>query len=207
MPVSYTHLRAHETDSYLVCRLLLEKKLMLCSPEHLKLIVVDGIFSMDGDIADIRGITALAEKYSADVMVDDAHALGVLGPHGEGSSCHFGVTEKVALIMGTFSKSFAAAGGFVACDEDTINYLKHHSRSFLFSASMTPAATATASAAIDLMLQEPERISRLLDISRYALHGLKSLGFDTGRAETPIIPLYIGAVSYTHLTLPTIYSV
>lgn len=170
----------------------LEKKLSLCSNEHLKLIVVDGIFSMDGDIADLPGITALAEKYSADILVDDAHSLGVLGARGEGSCSHFGVTDKVNLIMGTFSKSFAAVGGFVACDEDTINYLKHHSRSLLFSASITPAATATVSASIDMMLAEPERISRLWEISRYALKGLKDAGFDTGRAETPIIPLYIG---------------
>jgi 8-amino-7-oxononanoate synthase len=170
----------------------LEEKLLQGNAKQLSLIVVDGIFSMDGDIADLPGIIRLAEKYSAAVMVDDAHALGVLGPRGEGSSCHFGVTDKVDLIMGTFSKSFASVGGFVACDEDTINYLKHHARSLLFSAAMTPASTATVLAAIDLMLKEPDRIRRLWDISRYALEGLKSLGFDTGKAETPIIPLYIG---------------
>ena len=170
----------------------LEEKLRQCNREHLTLIVVDGIFSMDGDIARLPDIAALAEQYSAAIMVDEAHALGVLGPRGEGTACHFGLTDKVSLIMGTFSKSLASVGGFVACDAATINYLKHHARSLLFSASMTPASAATVSAAIDLMVAEPERIQHLWDVSRYALEGLKSHGFDTGMSETPIIPIYIG---------------
>ena len=117
----------------------LEEKLRQCSQEHLALIVVDGVFSMDGDIARLPEIAALADKYSAAIMVDEAHALGVLGPHGEGSAYHFGLSARVDLIMGTFSKSLASVGGFVACDTATINYLKHHARSLLFSASMPPA--------------------------------------------------------------------
>jgi len=170
----------------------LEEKLRQCVGDRLALIVVDGIFSMDGDIARLPEITALAEKYSAAVMVDDAHAIGVLGPRGEGSPCHFGLIDRVDLIMGTFSKTLASVGGFVACDADTVNYLRHHARSLLFSASMTPSCAATVSAAIDLMLAEPERIRHLWDISLYALEGLKSRGFDTGRSETPIIPIHIG---------------
>jgi 8-amino-7-oxononanoate synthase len=170
----------------------LEAKLKACEASPIKLIVVDGIFSMDGDIAKLPEIVELAEKYSATIMVDDAHSLGVLGEHGEGTAAHFGLTDKVDLIMGTFSKSFASLGGFIASDADTISYLKHHARSLIFSASMTPASTATVMAAIDIMVSEPERIKHLWDVSMYALKGFKDLGFDTGKAESPVIPLYIG---------------
>lgn len=169
----------------------LENKLKKCAPGSLKLIVVDGIFSMEGDIVKLPELVALAEKYDATVMVDDAHSIGVLGTNGSGTSSHFGLTEKVDLIMGTFSKSLASLGGFIASDKETINFIKHNSRSLIFSASMTPASAASVLAAIDIMVSEPERIRHLWEISSYALESFKQAGFDTGKAETPIIPLFI----------------
>lgn len=169
----------------------LEAKLKLCAPESTKLIVVDGIFSMEGDIVKLPQIVALADKYNASIMVDDAHSLGVIGVNGAGTASHFGMTDKVDLIMGTFSKSFASLGGFIAADKDTINYIKHNSRSLIFSASMTPASVATVLAALEIMQNEPERIQHLWDITHYALDGFKSMGFDTGKSESPIIPLFI----------------
>ncbi len=169
----------------------LENKLKQCAPESLKLIVADGIFSMEGDIVKLPEIVELAEKYNASIMIDDAHATGVLGKNGSGTASHFGLTDKVDLIMGTFSKSLASLGGFIASDRDTINYIKHNSRSLIFSASMTPASAASVLAAIDIMVSEPERISHLWDVTRYALKGFREMGFDTGKSETPIIPLFI----------------
>lgn len=169
----------------------LEEKLKRCSPESLKLIVVDGIFSMEGDIIKLPELVRLADKYKASIMVDDAHSIGVLGKNGSGTSSHFGLTDKVDLIMGTFSKSLASLGGFIASDKDTINFLKHNSRSLIFSASMTPASVASVSAAIDIMVSEPERIEHLWDITRHALKSFKEEGFDTGKSETPVIPLFI----------------
>ena len=169
----------------------LESKLKLCENDRIKLIVVDGIFSMEGDIVKLPEVVQLADKYNASIMVDDAHSLGVLGKNGSGTASHFGLTDKVDLIMGTFSKSFAALGGFIAADNEVINFIKHNSRSLIFSASMTPASTATVLAAIEIMENEPERIKHLWDISHYALKGFKAAGFDTGKSETPIIPLFI----------------
>jgi len=169
----------------------LESKLKHCTPESLKLIVVDGIFSMEGDIVKLPQIVKLAEKYNASIMIDDAHSLGVIGVNGSGTASHFGLTDKVDLIMGTFSKSFASLGGFIASDKDTINFIKHTSRTMIFSASMTPASAATVLAALEIMETEPERIKHLWDITRYALKGFKSMGFDTGKSESPIIPLFI----------------
>ena len=169
----------------------LECKLKLCHKESLKLIVVDGIFSMEGDIINLPEVVRLAEKYDASVMVDDAHSLGVIGKNGSGTASHFGLTDKVDLIMGTFSKSFAALGGFIAADKEVINYIKHNSRTLIFSASMTPASAATVIAAIDIMEAEPERIQHLWEVTHYALNGFKAAGFDTGKSETPIIPLFI----------------
>jgi 8-amino-7-oxononanoate synthase len=169
----------------------LESKLKLCDNDRIKLIVVDGVFSMEGDIINLPELVRLSEKYNASIMVDDAHSLGVLGKKGSGTASHFGLTDKVDLIMGTFSKSFAALGGFIAGDNEVINYIKHNSRSLIFSASMTPASTATVLAAIDIMENEPERIKHLWDITHYALKGFKEAGFDTGKSETPIIPLFI----------------
>jgi 8-amino-7-oxononanoate synthase len=169
----------------------LESKLKRCTPDSLKLIVVDGIFSMEGDIVKLPALVELADKYQATIMVDDAHSIGVLGKNGSGTASHFGLTDKVDLIMGTFSKSLASLGGFIASDKDTINYIKHNSRSLIFSASMTPASAASVLAAIDIMVSEPERIQHLWDMSHYALKGFKEMGFDTGKSETPIIPLFI----------------
>jgi len=168
-----------------------EDKLKRCTPESLKLIVVDGIFSMEGDIVKLPELVNLAEKYGATIMVDDAHSIGVLGKNGSGTSSHFGLTDKVDLIMGTFSKSLASLGGFIASDKETINYIKHNSRTLIFSASMTPASAASVLAAIDIMVSEPERISHLWDITHYALKTFKEMGFDTGKSKTPIIPLFI----------------
>jgi 8-amino-7-oxononanoate synthase len=169
----------------------LEAKLKHCHKDSIKLIVVDGIFSMEGDIVNLPEIVRLAEKYDAAIMVDDAHSLGVLGKNGSGTAAHFGLTDKVDLIMGTFSKSLASLGGFIAADKDVINFIKHNSRSLIFSASMTPSAAATVLASIEIMENEPERIKHLWDMTAYALNGFKSAGFDTGKSETPIIPLFI----------------
>jgi 8-amino-7-oxononanoate synthase len=169
----------------------LESKLKHCTPDSLKLIVVDGIFSMEGDIVNLPEIVKLSKKYNATIMVDDAHSLGVIGVNGAGTASHFGLTDQVDLIMGTFSKSFASLGGFIASDKDTINFIKHNSRTLIFSASMTPASTATVLAALDIMESEPERIKHLWEVTNYALKGFKSMGFDTGKSESPIIPLFI----------------
>lgn len=169
----------------------LEKQLQKCEPDKIKLIVTDGVFSMEGDVAKLPEIIALAKKYNASVMVDEAHGIGVLGKQGRGTCDHFGVTEDVDLIMGTFSKSFASIGGFIASDKETINYLRHNSRSYIFSASNTPAATAAAGAALDIMLSEPERIDHLWKLTNYALEGFRTMGCEIGHTSTPIIPLYI----------------
>lgn len=170
----------------------LENKLKKCEPESVKLIVVDGIFSMEGDIVKLPEVVELARKYDACIMVDDAHSLGVLGKNGAGTASHFELTSEVDLIMGTFSKSFASLGGFIAADKEVINYIKHNSRSLIFSASMTPASVATVMAAIEVMENEPERIKNLWDITEYALNGFNAAGFNTGKSESPIIPLFIG---------------
>ena len=169
----------------------LESKLKICNPESLKLIVADGIFSMEGDIINLPEVVRLAEKYNASIMIDDAHSLGVLNHDGAGTAAYFGLTDQVSLIMGTFSKSLASLGGFIAGSESVINYIKHNSRSLLFSASMTPASVATVMCAMDIMEHEPERIEHLWKITRYAQERFKSLGFDTGKSESPIIPLFI----------------
>jgi len=169
----------------------LERLLKKCEPGRIKLIVVDGIYSMEGDIANLPGIVKLAEKYEATVMVDDAHAIGVIGEHGSGTASHFGLTDKVDLIMGTFSKSLASLGGFIASDFDTINYMKHHSRTLIFSASITPASAAAVLAAMEIIKAEPERMVHLWELTHYAIDNFKRMGFDIGKSETPIIPLYI----------------
>ena len=169
----------------------LEKILKQCKPDKIKLIVVDGIFSMEGDIVDLPGIVKLAKQYNATVMVDDAHSLGVIGKNGSGTASHFGLEEDVDLIMGTFSKSLASIGGFIASDFYTINYLKHNCRSLIFSASIAPAATGSVLAALEIIKNEPERIEKLWENTHYAMKGFKELGVDTGRSETPVIPLYV----------------
>ena len=169
----------------------LEKQFQKCEENRVKLIVVDGIFSMEGDIVNLPEIVRLAKKYNANIMVDEAHSIGVLGNHGRGTCDHFGVTKDVDLIMGTFSKSFASLGGFIAADKDTINYLRHHARTYIFSASCTPASIAAANASLDIMLSEPERIENLWELTNYALNGFRQMGCEIGHTSTPIIPLYI----------------
>ena len=169
----------------------LEKILKKCDPEKVKLIVVDGIFSMEGDVANLPAISELAKKYNASLMVDEAHGFGVMGECGRGVCNHFGVTKDVDLIMGTFSKSFASLGGFIATDSVIANYLRHNSRSYIFSASATPGAIGAANAALDIMLSEPERQTHLWEITNYALDGFRSIGCEIGHTSTPIIPLYI----------------
>lgn len=169
----------------------LEKVLQKCNADSLKLIAVDGVFSMEGDLAKLPEIVALAKKYNANIFVDDAHGLGVMGKLGAGTANHFGVTDDVDMIMGTFSKSLASIGGFVAADNDTINYLKHNARSLIFSASIAPANAASVIAAVDLIQQEPERIEKLWTNTYHAMDRLRAAGFDIGHTVTPIIPIYI----------------
>lgn len=175
----------------------LEKALQRVDKEKIKLIVVDGVFSMEGDISNLPEIVRLARKYDANIMVDDAHGLGVLGEYGKGTASHFGLTNEVDLIMGTFSKSLASIGGFIAADSATINFLKHHARSLIFSASIAPANAASVIAALDLIESEPERIQKLWDNTHFAANELRNLGFDTGHSETPIIPIYVRDVNKT----------
>jgi len=169
----------------------LEKQLQKCDPDKVKLIVTDGVFSMEGDVANIPEIVRLAKKYNASVMVDEAHGIGVFGKGGRGTCNHFGVTDDVDLIMGTFSKSFASLGGFIATDKEITNFLRHHSRSYIFTASITPASTAAALKAIDIMEQEPERQEHLWEITRFALDGFRNMGCEIGNTSTPIIPLFV----------------
>ena len=183
----------------------LEKQLQKCDPDKVKLIVTDGVFSMEGDVAKLPEIVALAKKYNASVMVDEAHGIGVFGRQGRGTCDHFGVSQDVDLIMGTFSKSFASIGGFIAADESIINYLRHHSRSYIFSASNTPAATAAANAALDIMMNEPERIQHLWDLTHYALEGFRQMGCEIGHTSTPIIPLFIRDNDLTFLIVKELF--
>ncbi|MDB9939581.1 pyridoxal phosphate-dependent aminotransferase family protein [Cyclobacteriaceae bacterium] len=170
----------------------LEQKLRLSRDTEMKLIVVDGVFSMEGDLADLKGITQLAKQYNAVVMSDCAHAIGVIGEHGAGAASHFDVEDQVDLIGGTFSKSLASIGGFIASDASTVEYIKHNSRSLIFSASPTPAAVAAALASLDIIESDDSLRLQLLNNTQYAIAAFKSLGFNTGKTETPIIPLYIG---------------
>jgi len=169
----------------------LEKQLQKCKPDKIKLIVVDGVFSMEGDVANLKEIVRLAKNYNASIMVDEAHAIGVLGNQGRGVCDHFGVSNDVDLIMGTFSKSFASLGGFIASDKEMTNYLRHNARTYIFSASCTPASIAAADASLDIMLNEPERLTNLWKITNYALDGFRSIGCEIGHTSTPIIPLFI----------------
>lgn len=169
----------------------LEKQLQKCAPDKVKLIVTDGVFSMEGDVANLPEIVRLAKKYDATVMVDEAHSIGVFGAGGRGTCHHFGVADDVDLIMGTFSKSFASLGGFIATDKEITNFLRHHSRSYIFTASITPASTAAANAALDIMLNEPERQENLWKLTNFALEGFRDMGCEIGHTETPIIPLFI----------------
>ena len=177
----------------------LERVLARLPQEAIKLIVVDGVFSMEGDLAKLPEIIALKKKYNCSVMVDEAHGIGVFGRQGRGVCDHFGLTDDVDLIMGTFSKSLASIGGFIASDSDTINYLRHTCRTYIFSASNTPAATAAAMEALHIIQKEPERIERLWTVTRYALKRFREEGFEIGDTESPIIPLYVRDVEKTFL--------
>lgn len=171
----------------------LEKQLQKCTPDKVKLIAVDGVFSMEGDVAHLPEIVKLAKKYNASVMVDEAHSLGVLGTNynGKGLVNQTGLVDDVELIMGTFSKSLASIGGFIAGDAVALDYLRHNSRAYIFTASATPAATAAANAALDILIDEPERVKALWDITHYSLEGFRQMGCEIGHTSTPIIPLYI----------------
>ena len=169
----------------------LEAQLKRCDPDKVKLIVTDGVFSMEGDVANLPEIVRLAKQYNAQVMVDEAHGVGVFGKGGRGTCDHFGVTDDVDLIMGTFSKSLASLGGFIATDKVVTNFLRHHSRSYIFTASITPASTAAVNAALDIILAEPERQEHLWEITNYALENFRAMGCEIGNTSTPIIPLFI----------------
>ena len=177
----------------------LERVLKALPQEAIKLIVVDGVFSMEGDLAKLPEIVALKKKYNCSVMVDEAHGLGVFGKQGRGVCDHFGLTDEVDLIMGTFSKSLASIGGFIASDKDTINYLRHTCRTYIFSASNTPAATAAAMEALHILQQEPERLENLWNVTKYALERFREEGFEIGDTESPIIPLYVRDIEKTFL--------
>lgn len=175
----------------------LERVLQKLPQEAVKLVIVDGVFSMEGDLAKLPEIVELKHKYNCSLMVDEAHGLGVFGKQGRGVCDHFGLTDEVDLIMGTFSKSLASIGGFIAGDADTINYLRHTCRTYIFSASDTPAATAAAMEALHILQEEPQRIEHLWDITRYALKRFREEGFEIGETESPIIPLYVRDIQKT----------
>ncbi|MGM9699936.1 MAG: serine palmitoyltransferase [Prevotella sp.] len=177
----------------------LERVLQKLPQEAVKLIVVDGVFSMEGDLAKLPEIVELKHKYNCSIMVDEAHGLGVFGRQGRGVCDHFGITDEVDLIMGTFSKSLASIGGFIAGDADTINFLRHTCRTYIFSASDSPAATAAALEALHILQNEPERLEHLWNITNYALKRFKEEGFEIGDTESPIIPLYVHDIEKTFL--------
>ena len=177
----------------------LERLLQKLPYDAVKLIVVDGVFSMEGDLANLPAIVELKRKYNCSIMVDEAHGLGVFGRQGRGVCDHFGLTHEVDLIMGTFSKSLASIGGFIASDSDTINYLRHTCRTYIFSASDTPAATAAAREALRIIQAEPERIEHLWKVTNYALKRFKEEGFEIGETESPIIPLYVRDIDKTFM--------
>ena len=169
----------------------LRRKLSILPEEAAKLIAVDGIFSMEGDIVKLPELVKVADEFGANIMVDDAHSLGVIGEKGAGAASHFNLTKEVDLIMGTFSKSLASLGGFIASDAATIDYLKHKARSLIFSASMTPGSVASVLAALDIIESEPALIEKLWANTNYATKLLLDEGFDLGHTESPILPIYI----------------
>lgn len=170
----------------------LGERLRSIENERGSLIVVDGVFSMEGDLADLPGIVELKKTHSSRLMVDDAHGIGVMGNSGRGTAEHFGVENEVDLVMGTFSKSLAAVGGFVAGAAPVIDWIKHHARSLIFSAAPPPASVASVIKALEIIQREPERRARLWDNTRYMKHELENLGFDTGRSDSPVIPIVVG---------------
>ena len=183
----------------------LERVLQKLPEEAVKLIVVDGVFSMEGDLANLPAIVELKHKYNCSIMVDEAHGIGVFGRQGRGVCDHFGLTDEVDLIMGTFSKSLASIGGFIAGDKDTINYLRHTCRTYIFSASNAPAATAAALEALHILEQEPERLEQLWKVTNYALKRFREEGFEIGDTESPIIPLYVRDIEKTFVVTKLAY--
>jgi 8-amino-7-oxononanoate synthase len=183
----------------------LERKLAAESLGRGRLIMVDGVYSMEGNIADAPGLIRVAHKHGAALAIDDAHAIGVIGPNGSGTAAHYGVTDDVEIITGTFSKSLASIGGFVAADENTIHYLRHHSRPLIFSASLPPASTAGTLAALGLLQSEPGRREQLWNNTRRLHEGFRSLGFDIGPTKTPIVPVLIGPLEKTFLFWRKLY--
>lgn len=169
------------------------------SKDSSKLIIVDGVFSMEGDICNLQGVVSIAKEYGLSVMVDDAHGIGVVGPNGRGTCMLYNVTDDVDIIMGTFSKSLASVGGFIASSKSIVNYLRHHSRSLIFSASISPACAAAALAALEIIKKEPERIEKLWKNTHFAIQLFKKYSFNIGNTKTPIIPVYIGDVDKTFL--------
>ena len=183
----------------------LERVLQKLPEEAVKLIVVDGVFSMEGDLANLPAIVELKHKYNCSIMVDEAHGIGVFGRQGRGVCDHFGLTDEVDLIMGTFSKSLASIGGFIAGDKDTINYLRHTCRTYIFSASNAPGATAAALEALHILEQEPERLEQLWKVTNYALKRFREEGFEIGDTESPIIPLYVRDIEKTFVVTKLAY--
>lgn len=177
----------------------LENILKTLPKEAVKLIVVDGVFSMEGDLCKLPEIVELKHKYNCSIMVDEAHGVGVFGREGRGVCDHFGLTDEVDLIMGTFSKSLASIGGFIAGDADTINFIRHTCRTYIFSASDTPAATAAAMEALHILKSEPERLEAWWKVTKYALRRFREEGFEIGDTESPIIPLYVHDIDKTFL--------
>ncbi|NOR88362.1 MAG: aminotransferase class I/II-fold pyridoxal phosphate-dependent enzyme, partial [Bacteroidales bacterium] len=182
----------------------LEKILLKVDKTKITLIVTDGVFSMEGDIAPLDKITELADKYNASVMLDDAHGLGVMGIDGAGTASHFNLTNSTDIIMGTFSKSLASLGGFIASDKDTINFVKHHARSLIFSAGIPPASAATAIKALEIIADEPHRIEKLWENTKYAKKCLAAADFEIGNSETPIIPIFVGESVKTYAFASTL---
>jgi 8-amino-7-oxononanoate synthase len=170
----------------------LERVLAALDKEAGKIIVVDGVFSMEGDLSDLPGVVDLAKKYDCKILVDDAHGVGVMGINGRGTTEHFGLEDQVDLVMGTFSKSFASLGGFVSGPKKVISYIKHHARALIFSASITPASVATALATLDLIQNEPERRERLWAITEKMRSGFQAMGYNTGPTQSPVIPVETG---------------
>jgi 8-amino-7-oxononanoate synthase len=181
------------------------ERLLQKHSEHGKLVIVDGVYSMEGDIADLPNLVPLCQRYGAALAVDDAHSVGVLGPKGEGTAAHFGLTDEVDMIVGTFSKSLASIGGFVAASELVIHYLKHHSRPLIFTAALPPSNTAGVLAALAIMIAEPERRTRLWENTKRLRAGLNAQGFDIGNTQTPIIPVQIGTLENTFVFWRKLY--
>lgn len=182
----------------------LERKLQKHSGDG-AMVIVDGVYSMEGDIADVPELVRLGQRYGAAIAVDDAHSIGVLGPNGDGTAAHFGMVDEVDVTVGTFSKSLASIGGFVVASESVIHYLKHHSRPLIFTAALPPANTAGVLAAMDIMISEPERRTTLWDNTRRFQEGCRSLGFDIGPTKTPIVPILIGTLEHTFMFWRRLY--